>query len=254
MPTISVESQELFYQERGTRNGDPTVLFVHGAGGTWRHWGLQVRDLEGAYRLALDLPGHGRSGGPGRRTVAAYAEVVQGFIKGLDLSDVTVVGHSMGGAIVLTLALQAPESVARLGLVGTGARLRVRPDFLEGILAMDREPTVRQIAVWSYRPGTPEAQIAQTARELQATDPLVYHGDFAACDSFNLMGRLEAISQPALVLTGTEDRMTPPKYAHYLAEHLPNATLRLVQDAGHMVMLERPDAVTTALREFLSLA
>ncbi|MCZ7570521.1 MAG: alpha/beta hydrolase [Ardenticatenaceae bacterium] len=253
MPTISLDGEVLFYQERGTRGAGPTLLFVHGAGGTWRHWGLQVRDLEGAYRLAPDLPGHGRSAGPGRQTVEAYTEVMMALIRTLDLTEVTVIGHSMGGAIALTMARQAPETVARLGLVGTGARLRVRSDFLAGLLAADPAPVIRQIALASYHPGAPEAQIAQTARELAATDPRVYHGDFSACDAFDLMDRLEAIAQPALVLTGTEDRMTPPKYAHYLAERLPNATLRLVPDAGHMVMLEQPAAVAEALRQFLSL-
>lgn len=254
MSTASLAGEELFYQERGSRGAGPTVLLVHGAGGTWRHWGLQLRDLEGAYRLALDLPGHGRSTGPGRETVEGYAQVVLDLIHALDLAEVTVVGHSMGGAIALTMALAAPEVVARLGLVGTGARLRVHPDFLAGLLAPDPAPTIRRIAVASYRSGAPEAQIAQTARELAATDPVVYHGDFIACDAFDLMDRLAAISQPALVLTGEDDRMTPPKYARYLAEHLPHATLRLVADAGHMVMLEQPAAVTEALRAFLGLA
>lgn len=253
MPTISVAGEELFYQERGDRGIGPAVLFIHGAGGTWRHWGLQLRDLEGAYRLALDLPGHGRSGKRGRRTIEEYAMVVEEFVRALGLSPLTVVGHSMGGAITLLMALRDPEAVARLGLVGTGARLRVRQEILTGLQQPDPSPAVRLIARWSYRPNAPEAQIAQAARELGATEPTIYHGDYVACDGFDIMDRLAEIRQPALVLTGTEDTMTPPKYARYLAEHLPNATLRLVEEAGHMVMVEQPDAVTTALREFLGL-
>ncbi|HYN90126.1 MAG TPA: alpha/beta fold hydrolase [Ardenticatenaceae bacterium] len=253
MALMGVDGQELFYQARGRREDGPAVLFVHGAGGTWRHWGLQMRDLEPAYRVGLDLPGHGRSGGPGRRTIDEYAAVVLGFMDALELGSATVVGHSMGGAIALTMALQAPDVVEGLGLVGTGGRLPVNPAILDGLLQPDPRPTIRLISEWSYRRQAPEAQVAQGARELSATDPVVYHGDYSACNAFDLSGSLDAIHQLALVLTAMEDRMTPPEWARTLAEGLPNASLRLVENAGHMVMLEQSGAVTVALRQFLGL-
>jgi pimeloyl-ACP methyl ester carboxylesterase len=249
MPTITVNGEEIFYQARG--ESGPVVLFVHGAGGTWRHWGLQMRDLAGARCVALDLPGHGRSGGQGRQTIEDYAEVVLSFARSLDLSDITLVGHSMGGAITLAAARAEPTLVTRLGLVGTGARLRVHPDILNGLGRGEVVVTARMIARLSHRPDAPAAQVAQSARELAANAADVYLGDYQACDAFSIMEALGTISQPALVATGTEDQMTPPKYAHFLAEHLPNARLVLIPEAGHMLMLEQPAALTAALRDFL---
>lgn len=76
-------------------------------------------------------------------------------------------------------------------------------------------------------------------------------GDYRACDGFNLMDRVDAIRAPTLVITGTEDRMTPPKYARYLAERIAGARLVLIPGAGHYVQIERPEETTAAIRGFL---
>jgi pimeloyl-ACP methyl ester carboxylesterase len=77
-------------------------------------------------------------------------------------------------------------------------------------------------------------------------------GDFRACDAFDVRERLGDISVPTLVIGGTEDRLTPPKFSEYLREHIPNTQLLLVEEAGHMVMLEQPAVVTEAIADFLA--
>lgn len=251
MATCTIDGVEIFYQARG--DAGPAVLFVHGAGGSWRHWGLTLRELEGACRVALDLPGHGRSGGRGETTIGAYSDVVLTFAREMGLRDLVLVGHSMGGAIAQQAALAAPDLVARLVLVSTGARLRVHPDFLAGLAQPDIAPITRRLAREMYGPAAPAAQIAQAARELAATRPEVYHGDLVACDHFDLRPRLQEITQPTLVLVGSEDRMTPPRLSEALAASLPNATMTVVPAIGHMPPIEAPDAVAAALRHFLEL-
>jgi pimeloyl-ACP methyl ester carboxylesterase len=76
--------------------------------------------------------------------------------------------------------------------------------------------------------------------------------DLAACDAFDMMADLSRIDQPAIVITGDQDQLTPPKYAQYLQEHMPHATLVLIPDAGHYVAYEQPDAVAEALNVWLS--
>ena len=88
-------------------------------------------------------------------------------------------------------------------------------------------------------------------RSLAATNASVLHGDFLACDGFDVMDRLGAIDRPALVIVGEDDHMTPVKYARFLADHLPRAQLNVIPAAGHMVMLEQPAAVEDALRVWL---
>lgn len=250
MPFVTVHHTPIFYRQAGSAG--PRVIFVHGAGGSSRHWGTQVRDVgRVAQCVALDLPGHGRSGGTGATTIPEYSALVVAFIEALGWPSATLVGHSMGGAITLWTALHYPARVERLGLVGTGAKLRVHPDILRGLGAPDPTPAFRLIARWAYRPGAPDELIEAGVADLAATPAPVTHGDFLACDRFDVRDQVGRITQQALVLTGTEDRLTPPRYAEYLADRLPNARLHLVPDAGHFVMLERPQAVSRALTAFL---
>jgi len=251
MPKVTIADEEVFYVFRPSDESEDSLLFIHGAGGTHRHWGDQLQGLKGVSRYAVDLPGHGRSGGPGRSSIEAYAEVMLRLLDGLDLSRVTLVGHSMGGAIGQCLALNYPSRVERLVLVGSGARLRVLPSLLEGLL-QDFPASVGMMLGWAYSEETPADLVRLGEEEWLENDPQVVHDDFAACDAFDVMERLGEIRCPTLVLCGEEDRLTPLKYAHYLRDHIPGATLTVLPQAGHMVMLEQPEAVNRAIEGLLA--
>jgi pimeloyl-ACP methyl ester carboxylesterase len=250
MPKLTLADQDVFYVRRASDEGRDSLLFVHGAGGTHRHWGQQLVGLEAANRYALDLPGHGRSNAPGRTSIEEYAEVIVQFLDALGLQQVTVVGHSMGGAIAQHLALHHPSRVQRLVLVGSGARLRVLPSLLKGLLE-DFPATVETMLSWAYSSQTPVDVVRLGQEEWLENDPQVVHDDFAACDRFDVMGRLDEIGCPTLVICGEDDRLTPTKYAHYLSENISQAALTVVPHAGHMVMVEQGEAVNRAIEEFL---
>jgi pimeloyl-ACP methyl ester carboxylesterase len=249
MPTISLNGETIFFSRRGHQH-ERHILFVHGAGGTHNIWGHQVANLRGVGALALDLPGHGRSTGDGRATIPDYVEVIRRFLDALRLKRVVLAGHSMGGAIAQMLALTHPDRLAGLVLVGTGARLRVTPAILE-VVQSDFQGAVRTLVRYAYGPDASPELVDQGTREWMANRPEVLHGDFTACDRFDIMTRLGEITCPTLIITGTEDRLTPPKYATYLRDHIPGAELVLVERAGHMVMVEKPEAVTAAIQTFL---
>src|SRR5262249_50983979 len=110
----------------------PPLVLVHGAGGRGEVWGPQLADLSDVARvIAVDLPGHGGTGGAGCRRIDDYATWVVGLLDALALDRVVLGGHSMGGAISQTIARARPERLRGLVLVGTGARLRVAPRILE---------------------------------------------------------------------------------------------------------------------------
>jgi pimeloyl-ACP methyl ester carboxylesterase len=157
----------------------------------------------------------------------------------------------MGGAISQYLALEHPSRVDRLVLVGTGARLRVLPSLLETMLA-DFPSTAEMMLSWGYGSESPQRLLDLARQEWVENDPQVVHDDFAACDLFDVMGRLGEIRCPTLVLCGEEDKLTPLKYAHYLRDNIPAATLTVIPRAGHMVMMEQPDQVNRAIEEFLA--
>jgi pimeloyl-ACP methyl ester carboxylesterase len=251
MPFLTVAGYKAHYVHRQPVPARrPAVVLIHGAGGTHQHWLYQVRDLNQAPAYALDLPGHGHSEGQGRDSVSAYGDWVVAFLDAAGLEQAVLVGHSMGGAISQDVALRYPARVAGLGLVATGARLRVAPAILDGAL-QDKEETVRLICEWSYGPEADEETVRLGRRQMAEVPAEVLYGDYAACDAFDVMDRLGEIQAPAVVVCGTKDRMTPSKYSVYLRDHIAGATLRLVEGAGHMIMVEKPRDVVQALETFL---
>ena len=251
MPYMTVAGERTFYAlYQGDVRGKRNLVLVHGAGGSHLDWPASLRRLKKANVYALDLPGHGRSDGMGRSSIAAYRDFLLAFLDGLDLERAVAVGHSMGGAIALDLALHYPDRLAGLVLVSSGARLRVAPAILTGILA-DFEATVDLVCDYAYGPAASE-QLKRLGRQrMLKTPPEVIHGDYAACDAFDVMERLGAIRCPTLVIGGSADMLTPPKYSVYLRDHIPGAELVLVDAAGHMVMLEKPEVVARAVSKFI---
>jgi pimeloyl-ACP methyl ester carboxylesterase len=257
MPYVTVAGQRTFcalYQ--GDVQGKRNLVLVHGAGGSHLDWPSPLRRLREANVYALDLPGHGRSEGPGRSSITAYRDFLLAFLDALGLERAVVVGHSMGGAIALEFSLHYPDRLAGLILVGSGARLRVLPAILAGILSDSEvetafEATVDLVCDYAFGPSASE-QLRRLGRQrLLKTPPQVLHGDYAACDAFDVMERLREVRCPTLVIGGTADVLTPPKYAIYLRDHIPGAELVLVDAAGHMVMLEKPEVVAKAVSKFI---
>jgi pimeloyl-ACP methyl ester carboxylesterase len=243
--TGRVPPASLHVEESGS---GPPVLLLHGAGGSAADWPAEARTVAGRRILAVDLPGHGASPGPPLPSVAALAEAMAGFLEDLGAGPALVAGHSMGGAIALWMALKHPAAVSALALVSTGARLRVAPALLAGLVAPGAFPaTVETLVEWELGPGAAPVLRDRQRRALHRAGPTVTHGDFLACDAFDASARLGAVRVPALVLCGSEDRMTPPRLSRSLAEGLPAARLEIVPGAGHMLPLEDPGAVARAL-------
>jgi len=254
MPFVILNGEKLHYQHhRGALQpkASPLIL-VHGAGGNLMHWPGELRRLPDHEVYALDLPGHGRSGGPGRTEIGTYVEVVREFAAALKLPAFVLGGHSMGGAIALEFALRYSGRLAGLILVGTGARLRVAPEILAGVQD-DIEGTTALLAEWAHGEHVDPNLQRIYLRRLREVDPQVLAGDFLACDAFDRRADVTAITVPALILCGAADRMTPVKYSQFLAAEMPDARLIILPGAGHMVMLEPLSrlAVTDAVQRFL---
>jgi pimeloyl-ACP methyl ester carboxylesterase len=239
----------IFYVSRGETQ--PPLVAIHGAGGTSRHWGHQfVRLSNVAQIFALDLPGHGDSSGATHRSIEDAAQRVLAFMNVLGMRRAVLMGHSMGGAIAQWVALHEPERVQGLVLVGSGARLRVNPAILEGI-RNDWEATTSMLVESSYAPHAAPILLQAATAQLRKSNPDVLHADYTACNEFDILTEVNRIAVPTLVIVGEHDHMTPPKYAEFLVQTLPNAELVVVPQAGHMVMVEQPDQVNAAVRMFV---
>jgi pimeloyl-ACP methyl ester carboxylesterase len=236
MPYVHTAKTNVFYTEKVGPDDGPVLVLIHGAGGSRLHWPPQLRRMPGATVYSLDLPGHGRSHGEGCRTIEAYGAAVLAFLDGVGVECAVLVGHSMGGAISLQVAVSEAARVAAAILEGAES------DFLQVV------DVVTEYA-WS---GPADQSLKEIGRRaLRETGPDVVLGDFTACDRFDVMDRVSEIETPTLVVVGSDDRLTPVKYSRFLGEHLASASLVIMQEAGHMVMLERPDEVGEAIRRFV---
>ncbi len=221
------------------------MLFLHGAGGTGTAFSNQIAEFAGAE--AMVLPGHG-DGGDGPDSIGGFAGAVAARLDALDWSDVLLCGHSMGGAIALETALRGNSRIAGVVAIGSGARMRVAPAFLE---AMERDfPAAARTFASSFfaRAGQADVDAAvATMLEVGAARTL---RDLRAVDAFDVTARLSELSVPLLAITGERDVLTPPKYALFLADRVPAGEARIVADAGHFVMMERPEETNAAIRAF----
>jgi len=131
LPYLEFDNHRYYYAGDLNREGLP-LIFCHGSGGRHHHWLYQLKFLKDeANPIAVDLPGHGRSGGTPANTVTSYREWLYRFYKAAGVGPLVLAGHSMGGAVALDFALNYPADVLGLILVGSGGRLRVLPAFLD---------------------------------------------------------------------------------------------------------------------------
>ncbi|MGD8251352.1 MAG: alpha/beta hydrolase [Desulfobacterales bacterium] len=229
----------------------PTLLFIHGSGGACTLWKDQVQALSFLINtIAIDLPGHGASEGPGRKSVKAYAEAVFHFIEAMDIQRPVPCGLSLGGAIVQRLLLDYSGPFLAGILISTGARLKVLPALFDAIES-DYEGFIGLFAEMGFSVQTDASMRHDALAAIAHCDPGVTAGDFTACNRFDVMERVKEIDLPVLVVSATEDRLTPPKYSDYLFKQIPRSVRVRVKGSGHMVPVEKPAAVTAAIVDFL---
>jgi pimeloyl-ACP methyl ester carboxylesterase len=239
----------------------PAVVFIHGGELDHSVWTLQSRYFahHGRAVLAVDLPGHGRSGGAPLASIAAMADWIVAVLDAAGAKSAALIGHSMGSLVALDCAARHPERATRIALLGTAFPMSVSPELLEAAKAREAEAQ-RMINVWSHasyahypgNPGPGSWVIGGSLRLMQRQKPGVLHADFAACDGYaDGLARAAQLKCPALFLLGRLDAMTPARAGRDLARAVPSASVKILGDCGHDLMGEKPDEILDALVEFL---
>ncbi|UCD84704.1 MAG: alpha/beta hydrolase [Deltaproteobacteria bacterium] len=253
MPRVKISGNSIYYcsNQRKIKPDKEALLFVHGAGGSSFVWRAQFDFFQRDYQtILINLPGHGDSGGEGKSSIDGYRDFVRGFLDALGLKSVWIIGHSMGGAIAISLAFNAHERLNGLVLVGTGAKLKVAPMIFQA-LEGDFETAIRQSAQLSFAKDTAQDIIDAHIKEMLKGKPGVMINDFRACDKFDVREQLPDIDLPTLIICGDEDQLTPTRYSEYLRERIKDSQLNIINGAGHMVAVEKPEEFNSILGQFL---
>ncbi|MCW5827809.1 MAG: alpha/beta hydrolase [Deltaproteobacteria bacterium] len=239
--------------ELAPESGAPVVVFHHGAGGQAASYRQVIGQMSAGTdgrlsALAVNQPGHGSEPGSLPTSIIEMAENLELALSVL-ARPVILVGHSMGGAVAIETALRGKAPLAGLVLYSTGARLRVSPQIFTDL--RDNYHTVsRESARFSFGPGVTEAILDHYLALPRHPDNRPALSDFAAADRFDRMEAVKDIGVPALVIGGSHDRLTPPKYQQYLAERIPVAERVILEGAGHQGHLEMAAEFVRAVVRF----
>ncbi|MFX1477765.1 MAG: alpha/beta fold hydrolase, partial [Promethearchaeota archaeon] len=200
IPYIEYSDKKIFYEVRNN-NSQRALIFIHGSGGSKDIWENQFNLNINCNIYALDLPSHNESDEFSEHTLELYVDVLRKFIKYLDLKDVILGGHSLGGAVIQSYYYKYPDDVNALLLIGTGGRLRVLPSILE--------------TVKNNFPMFLDGMDDKLKSEFLKTPSNVCYDDFKICDEFDTLDKTDLIDIPCLILVGKQDDMTPIKYSEF---------------------------------------
>jgi len=236
------------YDDRSD-DAEPGICCLHGSGTSQTIWRDQFRLATTTPVAAVDLSGHGDSedidAEPGYETLSAYADDAAAVVAETGCS--VLVGHSLGGAVALWLALERDLAIDGLVLTGTGPRLPVLADLLEWLDDdFERAIDFLQEPDRLFHDPDPERR-EESIDQLRATGQAVARRDFRTADRFNVIGRLGEVTCPTAAIVGEYDQLTPLRYHQHLAEELPDCSLLRIQAAAHLAMVEQPQAFTAAL-------
>jgi pimeloyl-ACP methyl ester carboxylesterase len=242
--------------------GAPVIL-LHGWINSWDVWRDTMLALphRGRYKVyALDFWGFGESA---KRTTApfqlqSYADMVRQFMEIMGILDAPVLGHSMGGTVTLTLALQCPQYVKKAAIVGSpinGSSLNV---FLKlsgvGWIARLawRYPLIKWMVMGMILARDSARVRKMIFRDVTKTNTESFFKSIGDLHQTDLRTQIHQMAMPTLGIFGVHDNIVNPNQAALLAEHVPHARIAMMHNSRHFPMLDEPDRFTRIIQEFLS--
>ena len=267
---IEIAGRRVNYVEMGSGEGPP-VVFVHGLGGAWQNWLENIpRTAEERRTFALDLPGFGRSEMPRAEiSISGYGRTVNQFCEQLGLDEVVLVGNSMGGFVAAETAIQFPSRVERLVLVSAAGisitNIYRRPAQTWGRVAAALgtygaantratvvRPHLRHMALGFVMRHPTRLRADLCWEQIHAAGTPGFRDALDALLDYDFRPRLPEIGCPTLIVWGNEDMLVPVEDATEFERQIPNARKILMEDTGHVPMLERPVKFNECLVEFLA--
>lgn len=261
---LKINGSEVYASTGGREpeDGQPWVIFLHGAGSSHLVWTQQSRSFAyGGYNvLAVDFPGHNLSGGEPLEDINAQADWLIAVMAEAGIEKATLVGHSQGGLVCLAMAAKVPESIEAMVFVATAAAIPVN-DMLVSTAESRESVAKSSMTAWGLGPdahhyentvpGFSHVGIGLRTMDLNSEGTLPV--DLKACAAFE--GGLELAAKvtcPTMCVLAGKDKMTPLKSGRKLAEALPDNTLHVLEKSGHTIPVEKPHELNQMLRTFLA--
>jgi pimeloyl-ACP methyl ester carboxylesterase len=233
-----------------------SLVFIHGSGGNHSIWSHQYGRLHKYFNIAaVNLPGHGHSGGDGEKDVRRYCEWIKKLLEVLDLKKPVLVGHSLGLAISLRFAISHPGEIAGIVCIGGGMKMPVNSFFLDFLQTNPPDvpaEIIDLICKYSLAKENRDKFSAPLRKSISLSKADILYGDLFACNELDLTQETSKIRVPALIVCGAEDKMTPPDLSRALAAAISKAKLEIIEGAGHMVMIEKPVEFNNTLEKFVA--
>ncbi len=259
--SIAGKSAFIATQGRAVDRSLPSIVFVHGAGLDHTVWTLMARYFvrHGRNVLAVDLPGHGRSQGPPLETISAMADWLAELMAAAGPAQTAIVGHSMGSLVALEVALRHPASTQAMALLGSSVPMPVNEQLLAAAKRNDHT-ALDMLNIWGHSytgqiggfgpPGLWKS--GDNLRLLEKAAPGVVYAGLKACNDYpGDLQRPARVQCPTLLVIGDSDIMTPPREAEKLAGAIPAARTALLENCGHAMLMEQPNAILDTLIDFL---
>jgi len=253
MPCVTISTAQYFYQISSDQIASelPVLLLLHGSGGDSSVWEKQIDGFGREITvLAPDLPGHGQSDGPLYTTVKDYAVWLNNFVQQLQINRFFLAGHSLGGAIAQEYARSFPQKVQGLILAGSGMQFMVAADYLETV-KNNFPAAVHASCLSAYAASNVSRFYEKGYAMLSRNSNNTLYSDLTACSAFDSKAWIFTITVPALVICGNDDKITAPESSKALAQLIPEAQLKILAGAGHMVMMEAAAEFNEAIKTFI---
>jgi pimeloyl-ACP methyl ester carboxylesterase len=260
MPFVDVKGLNIHYEVKG--NGEPLVI-LHGLGNNSQSWKRQLEDLSNDFTvIAWDAPGYGGSSDPKVEFTqfSQFADVLKGFIDGLQYKSVNLLGHSMGSAIALDFCSRFPEMVDRLiiadatrGAAGQSKEVNEKKlqNRLHNINTLDPKE-LAELRVKELLAPNPDPEVKKEAENIMSqVRPMGYRSVAYSLSNLNQMDILPSISAPVLIICGVMDKVTPVSESEIFHQYIPNSVLKTIPKTGHLCYQEDPKYFNALVLNFL---